>query len=1053
MPVVAIGAAVFSAVGSAAVAAGGFLLSSMGSMAVSFGITALSSMLGKKKQNQAAQAFDQGIKLNNIDPAAPIPVVYGRRTVGGPVVFRDVGGNDNKYLYQAVVLSEGEIDSVQAVYFNEVPTAERIAIYDKAEPRSSDKFTYSGNFKTATGTDFKKAIADVKEKSLIELKSGGATQISSALLQASSKWSQEHIGAGVAYLAMRLEFDMDVFPNGIPTVTADVKGLKVYDPRNNSTQWSDNPALCIRDYLTNGVYGCGIDEDEIDDEAFVVAANYCDGEITVNSANGGQIIQRRYTCNGVINTDASCLENVNELLTCCRGMLIYSAGKYQLKIDKPEVATFAFNESNMLGDWSITGGKKRGVHNRIVSRFFSAYNKFNETLSVVVFDEDLENGNNEQHKKEMRYPFTSQPQRAAILSKINMKQSRQPWVVNFEASLEAFTVQVGDVVTITESTAGWDAKPFRIQDVTLKHTDTMQIVAQEYDSSVYTFDLDTPEAEVDTNLTTSFQSFPPLNFSVESGTEHLEVQKDGTILTRAFLHWEKNDKGYAVSFELGVKKTSDSQSTWSDITTGAFSHYFGPLIDGLQYDFRIRSVNANGVKSPYIYLTGQKIEGKLEPPNPPTDFSFSVGSDYSRRFSFNPSTDPDIAGYKIRFSKTSNVWENMTALHNGLITVSPYETSQLSGGFYYFAIKAVDTSKLESSPVTISATVITDENRSIFKAIYPHLDGWPGTLSGGYVSSTNIIYATDQKTWADFATTNELIYDLPHNPSQESLILALSVGSLYFELIDGALVYKLFGAEQADFSDETLLWSKTASQIKEESTFPTLFPDNEFSKIRYYIGEETEYVPEDADEFYLRLKVTKLTPWSEWTNWVQDGNTIVYKDVIDLGGVKTFIPLLNASGEGTISMNVGVSNSETDSAVTDPTGTPESPITGRYFGFKFTVDSDAAELKAATVLLDGNMFEEANEFSIGSDIAGTWKQDGVGAGFLTTGRNFVGITSVHAQVMSPDGSTNKKGTVTVISANPGNSITDQSEGVYLEVYDLSGNKTNNAKINVLVKGY
>ena len=51
-------------------------------------------MLGKKKQNQAAQAFDQGIKLNNIDPAAPIPVVYGRRTVGGPVVFRDVGGKD-----------------------------------------------------------------------------------------------------------------------------------------------------------------------------------------------------------------------------------------------------------------------------------------------------------------------------------------------------------------------------------------------------------------------------------------------------------------------------------------------------------------------------------------------------------------------------------------------------------------------------------------------------------------------------------------------------------------------------------------------------------------------------------------------------------------------------------------------------------------------------------------------------------------------------------------------------------------------------------------------
>ena len=69
------------------------------------------------------------------------------------------------------------------------------------------------------------------------------------LVAEDSAWSTEHRARGVAYIYIRAEFDTSVFPQGLPTFSAIVKGKKVYDPRTSTTAWSANAALCLRDYL------------------------------------------------------------------------------------------------------------------------------------------------------------------------------------------------------------------------------------------------------------------------------------------------------------------------------------------------------------------------------------------------------------------------------------------------------------------------------------------------------------------------------------------------------------------------------------------------------------------------------------------------------------------------------------------------------------------------------------------------------------------------------------------------------------------------------------
>ena len=54
-------------------------------------------------------------------------------------------------------------------------------------------------------------------------------------------------------------------------------------PAPGTTAWTDNAALCIRDYLATD-YGFNCDADEINDDYFIAAANVCDEAVTLSTA-------------------------------------------------------------------------------------------------------------------------------------------------------------------------------------------------------------------------------------------------------------------------------------------------------------------------------------------------------------------------------------------------------------------------------------------------------------------------------------------------------------------------------------------------------------------------------------------------------------------------------------------------------------------------------------------------------------------------------------------------------------------------------------------------
>ena len=120
-----------------------------------------------------------------------------------------------------------------------------------------------------------------------------------------------------------LNLIQNAFEQGLPNISAKVKGRKIYDPRTTTTVWSENPALVIRDYLTDTVYGLGATAAEIDDASFIAAANVCEESVTLIWRRHA----RRYTFNGVVDTQNTPRSNLEQMLTALNGSLYYSNGQ------------------------------------------------------------------------------------------------------------------------------------------------------------------------------------------------------------------------------------------------------------------------------------------------------------------------------------------------------------------------------------------------------------------------------------------------------------------------------------------------------------------------------------------------------------------------------------------------------------------------------------------------------------------------------------------------------------------------------------------------------
>lgn len=89
------------------------------------------------------------------------------------------------------------------------------------------------------------------------------------------EWTVNHRLQGRAYIYVRLIYSQDVFPSGIPNISAVVRGKKIVDPRDGIERFTTNSALFTHDFMQNQTYGLE-SVGNIDLDSISAAANICD---------------------------------------------------------------------------------------------------------------------------------------------------------------------------------------------------------------------------------------------------------------------------------------------------------------------------------------------------------------------------------------------------------------------------------------------------------------------------------------------------------------------------------------------------------------------------------------------------------------------------------------------------------------------------------------------------------------------------------------------------------------------------------------------------------
>ena len=618
----------------------------------------------------------RGALVNKNSNIEQIPVIYGARRVGGTIVFVETSGGQNTYLYMCLVLGEGEVQAIGDVYVDDVLLTS-----------GSRHFNYI----------------------TVDKKLGTDSQAASTVLTPAPSWGSTDTLSGIAYLGLRLTYNADVF-SGIPTITADVQGRKLYDPRTGATAYSSNPALCLRDYLTNARYGKGLPSSVIDDTTFSTAANDCD--VNVDSYDGGASV-KAFSCNAVVLTDKTLFNNVKVFLSGMQGIMPYQNGQYRLFIEKDKASTFDFTTDNMIGGFSMAGSSKSSKYNKVTAKFVNPEANW-QPDSVVWPDSTsteaslyLSEDSNIELSTETNLTTVTNYYQARNIAKTVLLASRLAGIrLDITATSEALNCVVGDVVTVTHPTPGWNAKQFRVTRLVLNYDGTVDVSLVEHIAAVYPWVKDKVQpVSAQSTLPNPFATEPPV-LAVSDDLRAYSEDVTSVLFARV-----SSANSFTTSFD--VQSKLEGTVDWVNMgqAGGGFFEQVN-VQDGRTYSVRARTINSIGVRSDWVTIDHQVV-GKTAPPSDVTNLTGNlIGNQYLLTWDAVP--DLDLSYYRVRYASpdSGGSYENSVSLVPKVSRPATSVFVAARSGTYF--VKAVDKLGLASLNPT---TIVLDSNISAVEAL------------------------------------------------------------------------------------------------------------------------------------------------------------------------------------------------------------------------------------------------------------------------------------------------------------------------------------------------
>jgi len=660
--------------GIAAAAAGTaftiFGLTGLAAYATAFAIGAGLSMVSRALMPTPSLGQNlAGRSVTVRQPDVTRKIVYGQARVGGAIVYLVSTGPKNEYLHLVMTVAGHEIESFEEMWFNDDK------VWDKDTGFADDYGTYV----------------------LFNQYLGNQTTVDPVLDAASAQWTSAHVLNGVAYAMVRLKYDVDQFAQGLPNISFVIKGKKVYNPITDVTEWTQNPALCVYDYLLDSRYGLAESPSNVNLAALTSAVSLCD-QLVAESDN-----QIRYTLDGVVDSANSRKENIESMLSAMGGSLVYSGGQYFIAGSAYVAPTITIDESVMVGSITVSTRKsRRELYNGVKGVFLNAEENYTVADYPAQISSDYAIADGDPVYLDMGLAFTTNQVRAQRLAKLALLKSRQQTTINVPCNLAALKFKAGDNINVTNTRLGWTNKPFQILGYTLNADSDGSIVvdvsAIETSPELYDWQSSDEKDYLSAGEVYIYDGKTTVAPSSVTATPYTFLAADGTVESGLDVSFPESNDAFVEYYRVEWRTGAED---WQSITTKLTSVQIANLESNVLYDVRVIAVNQLKVDSAPTYTTATTAVD-VTAPALPSNLS-AVGGLKQIVVTWDNPADTDFKHVQV-FAHTSN---SIPATPVALVDSESFVLGNLAAGdVRYFWLKSVDfTGNVSAATASISATV------------------------------------------------------------------------------------------------------------------------------------------------------------------------------------------------------------------------------------------------------------------------------------------------------------------------------------------------------------
>jgi hypothetical protein len=858
-------------------------------IAITAASMAVSKLLAPKLPSLSDSSFSQRSQMVR-SPVSARQVLYGRCKVSGTLLYISTTGTKNEYLHLIVALAGHEVEEIGDIYFN-----------DELVPLSGS--TPTGKYAT---------VARINKHTGSSSQTADTDLISDTSSLTDGKWTTNHKLLGIAYVYVRLKWDTTIFVGGIPTISAILQGKKVYDPRTSTTVYSANPALCLRDYITDNAIGMGMTSSEVDDASIIAAANICEEQVQILPVSPATY-ENRYECNGVISTSASPDENIGKLISSMAGLIAYSGGKIVLYAAGYRIPTVSLNEKHFAGALNVsTKTSARDRVNSIKGVYISEDNAWQVSdFPSVTSSSYVSSDNGVVYWRDVTLPFTTSGSCAQRLAVIELRRARQEITFTAKFRLEAMQVRAGDTIQITNSKLGWTNKVFEVLSWNFSSDGSppqlgVEMTLRETASSVYSWtvsdEVDVPVASK-TTLPNPFTLAAPTNLSLTGDGTTQFIQSDGTAIPRILVTWTAPSEqfiqsGGAVLIEYKLSSSS-TWITWSRVLGNVTSDYISSDIKiGSTYNIRISGESYFKVLTGYLSGT-ITVASDTTPPAVPTGLTSIVGSGKAVSLDWDDNTESDFERY--------GVYRYTSAITASSIKIAETASSRFVdvdvtiGTSYYYWISAYDRSDNQSNKCNYVTAVPTVIGSSTVDNTAPSTPSAPTFVSEStYLSSDGTAFSRITLALSSLPTGavgQNLLYKNSSGTNYQIAGQLTASGNISIDDLTPTTAY-VFAVQAYSFSGASSTISSTLSRTSPTySGTPSTItagqlaanapPTFNTSTSKFLFGTQATWTPTtDKDFAYYVLKATYYNSSSDTTYTWYNGSG-------SAGIVQTTTPICN----------------------------------------------------------------------------------------------------------------------------------------------------------------